>query len=318
MELSLPRDNKNTVIDNKIILITGGTGLIGKRLVALLLESRSKVRLLSRKPERIQPATNQSVFNWNGLEIPKEALQGSDVVVHLAGQPVLRMIPGSRHRARIHQSRIESTRLLVNQIGSLERGQRPKVLICASATGYYESKSETCLDESAEPGKGYLASVCQDWEQEAQKVEQFDVRRVSVRIGVVLASQGGAFPLIKLPFRLGLGGPIGHGHQWFPWIHLEDICNLLIASIDNELYKGPINGVAPNPIRNIDFTRQLARVLRRPAFIRVPSLLVRLLLGPLATELLGSRRVIPNRALSIGFTYHYTDIKAAFDDLTRP
>jgi uncharacterized protein (TIGR01777 family) len=223
--------------------------------------------------------------------------------VHLAGEPVFGPLPTAAHKQKIRASRVDSTEALVAQLASLPARQRPGCFVCASAVGYYGSRGDAQLDESAAPGDGFLAEVCVAWERAARGAEALGVRTVRLRIGIVLAREGGALPRIALPFRLGLGGRIGDGRQWFPWVALEDLVGLARTAIDDPRWSGAVNAVSPEPVTNAEFTRALGAVLARPTWLPLPAAAVRLALGDLAGELLGSRRLVPRAAQERGFSF---------------
>jgi len=293
------------------ILVSGATGLIGARLVAALLRDGVALRALSRDPSARNLDARVEAHAWNGRDAPLEALAGSRAVVHLAGEPVFAGLLTAARRRRILASRVESTRSLAAGIAQLPSDERPSALVCASAVGFYGSRGDEVLDETSPRGAGFLADVCEEWEAAARESEALGVRTVCLRTGIVLAREGGALAAMALPFRFGLGGRLGDGRQWFPWIHADDLVALAIAALEDERYRGPLNGVAPEPVTNTALTRALGRVLRRPAFFCVPAFALRLALGDLSAELLGSRRVVPRRALEADFAFRYTEIDAA-------
>jgi uncharacterized protein len=277
------------------------------------------VRVLTRNPARARlpvggaergEATAEAVA-WDGTHAPRAALCGAAAVVHLAGEPVFAGLPTPARRARIYDSRIGSTEDLAESLGQLAPEKRPPVLVCASAVGYYGSRGEELLDESAAPGESFLARVCVAWEAAAARAALHGVRVVQLRIGIVLAREGGALPKMVLPFRLGLGGPLGDGRQWVPWIHLDDLVALIQKVLADASIVGPVNAVAPLPVRNAELTAEIARQLHRPAFLRVPGFAVRALLGEVAIELLGSRRVVPERARNAGFRFAHEKLSSA-------
>lgn len=292
------------------VWISGGTGLVGSRLVAALRAEDRPVRIVSRSPERVPEADGVSALGWDGLRVDPAGLAGAAAAVHLAGEPLFGL-PSSSRLSRVERSRIESTRSLAEALAALPASERPGVLVCASAVGYYGDRGEEVLDESAPPGTGFTADLCRAWEAEAARAAESGVRVVSPRIGVVLAREGGALSMLAPIFRLGLGGPVAGGRQWMPWIHADDLVALLRRAIDEPELEGPINGVSPKPVRNAEFTRALARVLRRPAFVPVPGFALRLALGPVASELSDSRRVTPAGALAAGFAFAHPQIEDA-------
>jgi uncharacterized protein (TIGR01777 family) len=233
-------------------------------------------------------------------------------VVHLAGEPIFGGLPSAARRRRIHTSRVLSTRSLVEALGRVAEAERPRVLVCASAVGWYSGDhGDRELDESEPPGAGFLGALCRDWEEAAAGAERHGVRVVRLRIGVALAREGGALALMLRPFRLGLGGPIGSGRQWMPWVHVDDVVGLILLGLGADAASGPINGVAPEPVRNAQFTRLLAEKLGRPAFLPVPAFVLRAALGEIAGELLDSRRVVPRRARELGYGFAHATLEAA-------
>ena len=300
-------------MSDDVTLITGATGLVGRRLTASLLHGGRRVRIVSRRDrvEGLDPAVG--LAQWNGRDLDARALEGVGAVVHLAGEPVFGGLPTADRLQRIRNSRIDSTLAIVESLGALPEASRPRTFVCASAVGYYGSRGDEELSEDAPPGDGFLAEVCRDWEAAARGAEGLGVRTLSVRIGIVLAAEGGALPMMALPFRIGLGGRLGDGKQWFPWIHADDLVSLLRVCLDDPGYAGAVNGVAPQPVTNAELTSSLGRVLGRPTLLPVPAFALRLALRDLAGELLGSRRVIPGAALARGFAHRHPDLEAALD-----
>jgi uncharacterized protein (TIGR01777 family) len=292
------------------VLVSGATGLIGRRLVPALERRFSTVRVLSRSPASEQ--TNRRHFVWDGVDPDREALVGSAAVVHLAGEPIFGGLPTAARRERIRRSRIDSTRALVEAIASLDPARRPRTLVCASAVGYFGDRGEEVLDEASQPGSGFLAEVCRDWEAEAEGATAVGLRVVRIRIGVVLSKDGGALSLMRVPFSLGIGGRLGDGRQFFPWIHLDDLVGVILWALESPV-AGAINAVAPESIRNAELTRALGRVLHRPALLPVPGFALRLALGELAGELLGSRRVRPARLEEAGFVFRHRTLESALE-----
>jgi uncharacterized protein (TIGR01777 family) len=299
------------VDDARRILVTGGTGLVGHRLVAALRDEGLRVGAVTRSPGRTRFDEGVEAVPWDGVQLAPEELARSAAVVHLAGEPVFGGLFTAERRRRILESRVDSTRALVRAIGELAPAERPRTFVCASASGYYGDRGEEELDEQAAPGVGFFPDVCIAWEKAAQPVEKLGVRRVSLRIGIVLAREGGALALMARAFRLGLGGRLGSGRQWFPWIHADDLVGLVGAILADERYAGPVNAVAPNPVRNAELTRALAAALKRPALLPVPRLALRVALGELANELLGSRRMLPARAQQLGFRWEFERLESA-------
>ena len=275
------------------IAITGASGFLGRRLTHKLQARGHTVRAVSLRL----------------LPLP-DAFAGCDAVVNLAGEKVAqRWSP--EVRARIESSRVEGTRDLVAAL----REHPPKVLVSGSAVGYYGSRGEEILEESAAPGIGFLATVTRKWEREALAAEQFGVRVVLLRTGIALGPEGGALQRMLLPFRLGLGGPIAGGRHWMPWIHADDAVSLIEFAIDTASLNGPVNAVSPNPVRNSEFTQELARALHRPAIFPIPAFALDLLFGEMAEILTDSQRVVPRAALDAGFVFRFVELRPAVADL---
>jgi len=293
------------------ILLSGATGLVGGSVRQSLEASGHTVRALTRRPERLSPSATFEPTGWDGIETPAAAVAGTNGVIHLSGEPIFGGLATAQRKQRIHTSRIDSTRHLVDAIGATAEHERPAVLVCASAVGIYGDRGEERLPESAEPGTGFLADLCVQWEREACRAESLGVRVVSLRFGVVLSRDGGALSALGPLFRLGLGGRLAAGTQWFPWIHLDDATGLTIRALEEPHWSGAFNAVAPNACRNAEFTKELAGVVRRPAWFRVPGFALKAALGALSGELLGSRRVIPERAQSESFAYVYPQLGSA-------
>lgn len=293
------------------ILITGATGLIGRGLTHHLVAAGHTVRAFSRNPATARQLVPEfeEVYPWPGA--PPDAFSGVDAVVHLAGASVAGRWTGAR-RAAIRQSRIAGTAALVGALARLSA--RPRLLISASAVGFYGDRGDDALTEEAPPGAGFLPEVCLAWEREARHAETLDMRVATLRTGLVLAADGGALPAMLPIYRAGLGGPLGSGRQWWSWIDSRDLASLIVHLIEREI-DGPVNAVAPEPARQRDFARALGRVLRRPAFCPAPAPAVRVLLGGFADELLSSRRVMPRRAVQTGFDWRHGDLETALRDI---
>lgn len=295
------------------VLVTGGTGLIGSRLVESLCESGVAVRVLTRRADvdSRSPDRNVELLGWNGRDLPDDALRGCSSVVHLSGEPVFGGRLTANRRRRILDSRIDSTQSIAAALRAAPASDRPSTFICSSAVGFYGSREDALLDETASAGSGFLSDVCQQWEERAASAASEGLRVVSLRTGIVLARSGGALPLMALPFRFGLGGRMGKGTQWVPWIQIDDAVALIRAILDDVGFHGAVNVVSPNPVRNSELTTALAQTLRRPALLPVPAFALRLALGELSDELLGSRRCTPRRAIERGFEFTHTEIETA-------
>jgi uncharacterized protein (TIGR01777 family) len=293
------------------VLVTGATGLIGHRVVSALHAKGRAVRVVTRDPSHVRHPKMVEVVTWNGHSLPPKALRGASAVVHLAGEPVFGGRLTRERRERIRTSRIASTESIERSLAALADEERPASLVCASAVGYYADGGDAELDESAPPGDDFLARVCVDWEGAAHAAGGDGVRSTSLRLGVVFAGDGGALPQMTALFRAGFGGRLGNGRQWFPWIHVDDAVGLVLAALDDARWSGPVNAVAPGIVTNADLTRTLGRVLHRPTLIPVPAAALRLALGELSGQLLGSRRVVPRAAQGRGFRFAHPDLEPA-------
>jgi len=293
------------------VVLTGGTGLVGGALRSELAGRGVTVRALVRGRGRLEGRKGVEEIEWDGTTPPPGALSAAGALVHLSGEPIFGGLPTPARLERVRSSRIDSTRALVARLADLPEGERPETFVCASAVGYYGDRGDETLPESAAPGEGSLADLCVDWEAAAAEAERHGVRVCSLRIGIVLSRHGGALPLMARPFRFGLGGRLGSGRQWFPWIHLDDLVAMLLAALADPRWRGPVNAVAPNPVRNADLTRALGRAVSRPTLLPVPAFAVRAVLGELSGELLGSKRVEPRQALDHGFHFGMPELAGA-------
>lgn len=279
-----------------------------------LANDRHTLHVLSRHAGTNMPGgVRLSAWDPPKGEPPADSLRDADAVIHLAGEPVAQRW-NAEVKQRIRDSRVAGTRNLVQALAKLP--QRPGVLISASAVGYYGNRGDETLTESSSAGSGYLAEVCQAWEKEAHAAEALGMRVVSVRTGIVLDSRGGALQKMLPPFRMGVGGKVGSGKQWMPWIHVQDVVDLYRFALEQTV-KGPINGVAPYPVVNADFTKTLAASLKRPAIFPVPGFALRLLFGEMADVLLASQRVLPKAAEAAGFRFQFPQLGPALTDVLK-
>jgi uncharacterized protein (TIGR01777 family) len=296
------------------ITLTGASGFIGRRLMKLLSTSGHDLHVLSRHAgTNLPPNVKLSVWDALNGPPPAAALKDADVVIHLAGESVAQRWTDDVKR-RIRASRIDGTRRLVEAMS--RDASRPRSLVCASAIGYYGSRGDEVLTEASSPGSGFLPDVCVAWEREAAAAEQSGIRVVRVRIGVALAPHGGALARMLPPIRMGVGGRLGNGRQWMSWIHLDDLCEMFRFAAEQPV-RGAINGVAPDPVTNTDFTRALASAVHRPAIFPVPVIGLKVMFGEMSEMLLSSQRVAPKGAAEAGFRFRYPQLTPALADLLK-
>jgi len=281
---------------------------------ALRAQGHTVVRL-------VRPGGSRSAGDvaWNPLtaNIDVAAMEGVEAVVHLSGASVAEGRWTEERKAVLRSSRIDTTRVLVDALASLPR--KPRVLVCASAIGYYGDRGDEILTESSSNGTDFLALLVRDWEAEAVRAEIGGIRVVRLRFGVILSGDGGALPLMLLPFKFGLGGRLGSGKQWMSWIALEDVAGIVCAAIANDRFVGALNVVAPNPMRNAEFTRIVAHVLHRPAIFDAPPFALRLSLGEMADALLlASQRVTPKRLAELGYDFRLQEFEPALRAIRQP
>ena len=289
------------------ILVSGSRGLIGSALVDLLTrDGHEVVRLV-----RGTPGIGAGEVRWdpNGHRLDPLTMEGFDAVIHLAGESIEGRWTEEKKR-RIYDSRVRGTELLCRILSQLSA--KPRVLVSASATGYYGSRGDDVLDEGSTPGLGFLPQVCRDWEAATRLAADSGIRVVTPRIGMVLSTAGGALARILPVFRFGLGGPLGNGRQYMSWITLDDLTQAIAYTLTNESLAGPVNAVSPQPVTNWKFTTALARALHRLALVPAPSFVLRAALGPIADELLlASTRALPRRLLDAGFAFRDAEIDSA-------
>ncbi len=305
------------------VLITGGTGLIGRALITHLLPQGHTIWVLSRRPQQARLPHPVQVLGWDA-RTPHgwgHVVNQVDAIIHLAGEnlagtgPIPARWTASR-KQRILESRVQSTQAVVQAIQQAET--RPRVLVQGSAVGYYGARrDDQVLEEDAPPGDDFLARVVVQWEEASQGVEDLGVRRVLARTGLVLSTQGGSLPSMLLPFRFYLGGPLGDGRQWWPWIHIQDEVRALAFLMAHDQATGPFNLVAPEPVTQREFARVLGQVLGKPARVPVPAWALRLALGEMATLLLDGQRAVPSRLLALGFQFQFPTLEAALRDLVQ-
>jgi uncharacterized protein len=311
----------------KKIIITGATGSIGQRLVNELLARGDDVIVFTRNPEKAKKKiVNASKYvKWDNecTDAPSSPelrrtgwmheFHGVDVIVHLAGANLGAKRWNDEYKKLAYDSRIISTRNLVEAIKSI--GRKPKAFICANAVGIYGSRYDEVVDENSSSGNDFMATICKDWEKEAEKVEQSGVRRVSIRTGLVMQKDEGVLKKMLLPFKLFIGGPLGSGRQWFPWIHIDDIVGIYLHAIDNENVSGAINGASPGIVTMKDFAKTLGEVLRRPSLFPVPKFAMKIVAGEVAEYAVMSQRTSVDKILNAGYKFKFENLEEALRDL---
>lgn len=297
----------------KRFTIIGGSGFIGSALAKLLLQGGHQVTIVDLSPSRVD-GVRSIELDLMVSRPPLECLEGVDAVIHLAGKGIFGRWDADFKKG-LMETRVVTVRNTVAAIA--EAVIKPKAFICASAVGYYGEGGERELTEDKASGDGYLAEVCRAWEAEAAKVEAYGVRWVSIRTGIVLGKGGGHMGIVLPLFRLGLGGRLGSGKQWFPWVHIDDIAPIYRHAALTESLRGPVNSNAPNPVTNSDFTRALGHAVLRPAILPVPLFAMRLVFGDFADEIFRSQRAIPSKLLASGYRFKYENIVAALGNIVK-
>jgi uncharacterized protein (TIGR01777 family) len=298
------------------VFLTGGTGLVGRAIVRLLLDRGDEVLCLTRDPAgargRLPAGVEILGGDATGPGDWQDRLAGCDGVINLAGTPIAEGLWTGKKKQKIRRSRLATTE---NIVKALTGSEKQVVLASASAVGYYGDRGEEALSETAESGQGFLARLAVEWEHTAQKAEAENVRVALVRIGVVLANEGGALAKMLPAFRFGLGGPLGSGKQYFPWIHIADLARLFLFVLDQPGISGPVNAVAPDPPRQKEFAAALGQELGKPAFMPLPASLLRAGMWEMADVLLSSQRVTPNVLKAAGFKFEFGELDQALADL---
>lgn len=298
------------------VLITGGSGLIGRALSANLVRDGHEVIILSRRPERVVGLPgNVRAEKWDGrtAEGWSSLAEGADAIVNLAGEDISSKRWSDERKLAIRQSRLQASQAVVQAVKAA--ATKPTVVIQASGIGFYGPGGNEEITEETPPGHDFLAQLATDWEASTASLESLGVRRAVIRTGVVLSTVGGAFPRMLLPFRFFAGGRLGSGRQWFPWIHIADEVGAIRFLIENKTARGPFNLTAPVLLNNAGFSRLLGQQLKRPSLLPAPGFALRLLFGEMATILLDGQRAIPKRLLQLGFTFRFPEAGAALKDL---
>ena len=312
-----PETGSPEIRDPMRIAVTGATGLIGRELCRNLRADGVPLTLLVRRPEKVgQTGSDDRVERWEATQGPPraKAFEGVDAVVHLAGAGIADRRWTDRRKTLLRSSRVDATRHLVEALAALP--QSPDVLVSGSAIGIYGDRGDEPLTEDSPPGTGFLARLATEWEAQAEQAASAGMRVVLLRTGIVLARSGGALPEMVRPFRFFVGGPLGSGRQFLSWIHLTDEVGLIRHALESAELSGPLNAVAPAPVRQRDLATELGNLLRKPAFIRTPAWALRLALGEMAGPLLlEGQRVLPRRAQSRGFEFRFPELRGALEDI---
>ncbi|MDR8393099.1 TIGR01777 family oxidoreductase [Aliifodinibius sp. S!AR15-10] len=295
------------------ILISGGTGFIGTEIRNNFLKKGDFLTIITRSPEKYasETAKNQAFIDWDSDL--SAVMEEADVVINLVGESIFGKPWTEQIKKRLYSSRVDNTRKLVEAVEKSEN--RPELFISASGISYYGDRGDDILDESEPPGDRFLPQLCVDWEKAAQPVKGLGVRLVIFRNGIVLEKGGGAFQYLYPLFKLGLGGPVGDGSQYFPWVHMMDVCRVVEFVIENEEVEGIMNLVSPNPVTMKELTDTLGEVMHRPSFFRAPEFAVRFILGEAADPLLDSLRAQPKALQQAGFEFRFKSLKEALSDI---
>jgi len=302
----------------KKIIITGATGLVGKNISSELIKKREEVIVFTRNVEagknKVPNASMYVKWNYDKPEEWKEHINNSYAIIHLAGANLAGKRWSKKYKKLITDSRIKSTQNLIKAVS--EAKNKPEVFICSSAVGYYGNSGDTLLTEDSAPGNDFLANLCIQWEKAAEEIETFGIRRVSIRSGLVLSKEEGILKKFLLPYNLYVGGKLGNGNQWFPWIHINDLVNIYLFSLYNKI-DGAINAVSTNPLRMKEFAFELGKTLNKPSFFKVPEFLLKVVLGEQAKAALSSLRVIPQKLNNQDFKFQFENISLCLKNLLK-
>ncbi|MEW6195711.1 MAG: TIGR01777 family oxidoreductase [Bacteroidota bacterium] len=302
----------------KKILVTGATGLIGKKIVDKLIKRGDETVVLTRSvlaAQKILPNANRFIefyYDRNITEELSDVINQSDAIIHLAGENIMAKRWTKEHKKIVIESRVKFTEKLVEKIK--KTGKKPKTFISASAVGFYGNRFDD-VDESSGKGSGFLPDVTNAWEKSTLPLDELGIRRVNVRIGIVFTNDGGALPKLVTPFKFFIGGSLGTGKQWIPWIHINDLVNIFLYALDNESINGAVNAVSPNPVTMNELSSKIGKVLHRPSFFRVPQFILKIILGESADSILEGAKVIPYKLNSAGFEFQFKYLKDALTDL---
>lgn len=299
------------------IILTGGTGLIGGKLGLKLSRNGAEVTLLTHNASSSLKKNNwaSQVYQWdyNKPDLWRYLIDGKDAVIHLAGANLSTKRWNNQYKKIIYNSRVESTRNIVSAIKSCKI--KPKTFITVSAVGIYGDRGDELLSEDSEYGNDFLANLCNDWEKEAKEIELPGVRRVSLRLGLVLSNDGGVLKKLLLPFKLFIGGTLGNGNQWFPWIHIQDVVDIIEYALANDSLAGAINCAAPGIVRMKEFSKTLGKIIHRPSYIHIPRFILRMVSGQIADTAVSSQRISIEKLLGSGYEFKFPYLEDALKDL---
>ncbi len=303
----------------KRVIITGATGLIGKNLCLELLKSNYNVIALTRNPSTKVKFFSKEIevveWDYKSKEHIIKHLENAFSIIHLAGAGIFNHRWNNKFKNEIYNSRVISTKILVDAISSLNK--KPESFISSSAVGYYGNRGDEFLSENSIPGKDFLSKVCIDWESEASKSQNFGVRWVSIRTGIVLSTQGGALKKMLPIFKYFLGGALGSGKQWFSWIHIDDIIGIYKFTLENPNCQGALNASSPHLVTMKEFVSKLGKVLNRPSIFSVPEFILKIVLGESAKDITSSQRVLSEKILNYGYKFKYENLDIALEDLVK-
>jgi hypothetical protein len=297
------------------VLVSGASGFIGSAVLPALKNRGTQIVRLARSGSP-QPPHDEELVIWNPLEpLTGEAVSGFDAVIHLAGESIVSRWTDEKKK-KIRDSRVIGTRHLALALAQARR--KPQMFMCGSAIGYYGDRGDEVLNESSAPGQGYLSDVCREWEAATRPAADAGIQTVHIRTGIVLSSKGGALAKLLTPFKLGIGGRAGSGHQWMSWIDLQDMVGAIHHILRSDLMHGPVNMVAPKPVTNAEFTKTLASVLSRPAIFPLPAFAVKVAFGEMGESvLLGSQRVEPNKLVTSGYPFRFKTLRDSLASILR-
>ncbi len=297
------------------IILAGGSGFIGGALLNRLLKLGHQVTLLTRNPSKVKLHPFLTLQKWDGRNSDDwfACLENSDAVINLSGESIVARRWTRNQKEKIIRSRVESTQVIIQAIQQVK--VKPKVLVNASAVGYYGNVPTGIVTEQSFRGSGFLSDTCVEWESTAQKVQDCGVRLVSIRIGVVLGKDGGALSKMLLPFKLFIGGPVGSGRQGFPWVHRDDVMGVILLALQNSQVSGPINVVGPELVNLKEFCTVLGQVIHRPSWMRIPAFVLKFLLGEMSSLLLDGQHIVPEKLQKLGYQFKYATVSDALKEI---